>query len=49
MNLALLLVLMAKGMTTDVYPRDNCIAPDIKSCNFKHHLLGCSERAQEKL
>ena len=20
---------MAKGMTTDVYPRDNCIAPDI--------------------
>ena len=22
-------VLMAKGMTTDVYPRDNCIAPDI--------------------
>ena len=22
-------VLMAKGMTTDVYPRDDCIAPDI--------------------
>ena len=22
-------VLMAKGVTTDVYPRDNCIAPDI--------------------
>ena len=22
-------LLMAKGMTTDVYPRDNCIAPDI--------------------
>ena len=20
---------MAKGVTTDVYPRDNCIAPDI--------------------
>ena len=20
---------MAKGMTTDVYPRENCIAPDI--------------------
>ena len=30
-NLALLKysILMANGMTTDVYHRDNCIAPDI--------------------
>ena len=32
---------MAKGMTTDVYPRDNCIAPDIAFIvwtTFKKHV-----------
>ena len=31
-------VLMAKGITTDVYPRDNCIAPDIALIHVHVHV-----------
>ena len=37
---------MAIGMTTDVYHRDNCIAPDIAFIVWTRFVLGCEQGAQ---